>query len=101
MRRGAFGPVSGSIALCGGAVLCAPSGLPHRGSPTDDSLMREFRTDEDFLKWIAEHPDFFVGNAFRPPTPSYLVLHRADCEIFSSPLRAGTRGSIHQRRSAV
>ena len=63
--------------------------LPPSDSPTDDRRMREFRTDEDFLSWLAQHPDLYLVNAFRPPTPGYLVLHRADCEIFRRPPARG------------
>ena len=41
--------------------------------------------DEDnrYLGWLGDHPDGFVLNCARKPTPSYLVLHRATCPMIS------------------
>ena len=39
-----------------------------------------FRNAEtDFLAWIATHPQGWVVNSVRSPSPAYLILHRADC----------------------
>jgi hypothetical protein len=39
-----------------------------------------FRDDDaGYLAWIHQHPDGFVVNAERHPSPSYLMLHRAQC----------------------
>ena len=45
--------------------------------------------DEDgSIAWLAEHPDGFVLNCYRNPTPSYLVMHRATCwSINGTPSR--------------
>ena len=40
--------------------------------------MREFRDDDSgYLRWIQDHPDGYIVNAFRHPTANYLILHRA------------------------
>ncbi len=35
--------------------------------------------DEDYAKWLTEHPNGFVVNSGTPPTATYLVLHRSKC----------------------
>jgi hypothetical protein len=35
--------------------------------------------DEAYLAWLASHPKGFVLNSYRPPSPDYLVIHRASC----------------------
>jgi hypothetical protein len=39
--------------------------------------------DESYLAWLAAHPDGYVINAYRPPTASYLRLHRTTCRTVS------------------
>lgn len=31
-----------------------------------------------YLDWLTTHPDGFVLNTYRNPTPGYLMLHHAD-----------------------
>jgi hypothetical protein len=35
--------------------------------------------DEGYRAWVAQHPDGFVLNTDRTPSPSNLVLHKATC----------------------
>jgi hypothetical protein len=44
--------------------------------------------DSGFERWRDDHPHGFVVNHNRVPSPSYLVLHRADCVCLRT-----TRGS--------
>jgi len=54
--------------------------------------VQRFVEDEDcYLRWLAEHPDLFVLNTARPPTPDYLVLHRANCHTMSGTPARGSR----------
>ena len=46
--------------------------------------------DAGYLRWLAEHPGLFVLNAYRTPTPVYLILHRAGCRSITE-LPAGGR----------
>jgi hypothetical protein len=39
--------------------------------------------DQQYLTWIREHPSGYVLNSTRPPTASYLMLHRASCHTVS------------------
>ena len=44
----------------------------------------EFMNDDDgYISWLSAHPDGFVLNCGRPPTPSYLMLHRSTCGTIS------------------
>ncbi len=48
--------------------------------------------DQGYLDWLAAHPDGFVVNCYRNPTPTYLYLHRATCpHIQEWPGRRATR----------
>ena len=49
----------------------------------------EFMDDDDgYIAWLSERPDGFVLNCERPPTPSYLMLHRPTCRtIRGTPAR--------------
>jgi pimeloyl-ACP methyl ester carboxylesterase len=60
-------------------------------SPADPGSVREFIDDDDgYLAWLADHPDGFVINTARHPTPSYIVIHRAQCRTISgTPARGG------------
>jgi hypothetical protein len=35
--------------------------------------------DAGYLEWISAHPEGFVLNTYRRPTPAYLMLHHASC----------------------
>ena len=48
-------------------------------SAHEASRVEAFEDDEAYLAWVERHPDGYVVNSTRPPTPSYLVLHRAGC----------------------
>lgn len=41
--------------------------------------------DESYLRWLSDHPDGYVINTNRRPSPGYLMLHRADCRLISGP----------------
>ena len=43
--------------------------------------------DEAYLHWIDENQSGFVVNAYRRPSPAYLVLHRAVCPQISTVTR--------------
>jgi len=47
--------------------------------------------DTGYLQWLAAHPDGFVMNAARNPTPAYLVLHRTSCHTISGIPARGSR----------
>src|SRR3954447_22738244 len=44
--------------------------------------------DRGYLAWVAAHPDGYVVNCGRTPTPSYLILHRASCKMISTSTRS-------------
>jgi hypothetical protein len=44
--------------------------------------------DEGYLAWVASHPDGYVVNCGRSPTPAYLRLHRAACKFISTSTRS-------------
>jgi hypothetical protein len=39
--------------------------------------------DAEYLHWKATHPEGFVVNCYRNPTPGSLTLHRATCSTIS------------------
>jgi hypothetical protein len=45
--------------------------------------------DAGYLAWVHQHPDGFVVNTERRPSPSYLMLHRADCAFITRPSEQG------------
>jgi len=47
--------------------------------------------DIGYLQWLAAHPDGFVMNTHRNPTPTYLVLHRTGCHTISGIPARGSR----------
>lgn len=47
------------------------------------SLLKFVDDDQEYLRWIAEHPDGYVVNTNRQPRPAYLVLHLANCGAIS------------------
>lgn len=51
-------------------------------------MMERFENDdEDYLRWLADHPGGFVVNCERSPKPGYLMLHRATCRDISTSAR--------------
>src|SRR3712207_5870920 len=53
---------------------------------------RIFKDDDaGFASWLERHPHGYVINTSRTPSPSYLMLHRADCIHISVPFSAGNR----------
>jgi hypothetical protein len=51
-----------------------------------------FADDEGgYRQWLTDHPDLFVLNTARPPTPTYLILHRASCYTINGNPPRGTR----------
>jgi hypothetical protein len=47
--------------------------------------------DRAYLGWLVSHPNGFVVNAARTPSPDYLVLHRATCGTISGMPARGNR----------
>lgn len=45
--------------------------------------------DPGFLGWRDSHPNGFVVNAYRNPTPEYLMLHRTNCPHLHRPVAVG------------
>jgi hypothetical protein len=45
--------------------------------------------DPGFLGWRDSHPNGYVVNAYRNPTPEYLMLHRTSCPHLHRPAAAG------------
>lgn len=43
--------------------------------------------DDAYLQWVDQHPEGYIVNAQRRPTPDYLKLHRATCSFISSEAR--------------
>jgi hypothetical protein len=47
--------------------------------------------DRDYLRWLAEHRNGYVVNCYKPPKPTYLMLHIATCyTINGTPARGKT-----------
>jgi hypothetical protein len=52
--------------------------------------MQRFEEDDaGYLMWVNYHPDGFVVNTERPPSPRYLMLHRAACSHISRATQQG------------
>jgi hypothetical protein len=52
-------------------------------------MLHVFENDDAaYEHWLAEHPDGYVLNSRRTPTPSYLKLHSATCHHITK-LRPG------------
>jgi hypothetical protein len=54
--------------------------------------------DNGYLVWLASHGDGFVLNCGRPPSPSYLVLHRATCGTISGTPSPGRRWTLSYQK---
>ena len=56
--------------------------------------LTHFVNDDGYLRWLAQNPDGFVVNSNRVPVSSYLILHRASCNLVntSSPINWHTTG---------
>lgn len=53
--------------------------------------MQKFIDDDPgYLEWLSANPTSFVLNTYRPPTPAYLILHRAICHTISELPVGGT-----------
>lgn len=71
-----------SIRSCRGDQL----GVDHQAA--EDSMLTTYIDDENgYSNWVKNHPEGFVVNSFRPPSPKYLRLHRSSCGYINSPLR--------------
>jgi hypothetical protein len=54
--------------------------------------MHRFVDDDDgYRQWIRAHPDGFVINTARSPSPAYVMLHRASCRTISGDPARGIR----------
>jgi hypothetical protein len=61
--------------------------------------MEHFEDDDrSYLTWIAQHPAGFVLNTGNPPTPSYLILHRATCTTISVGPPRGETWTMNMRK---
>ncbi len=45
--------------------------------------------DPGFISWRDSHPNGYVVNAYRNPTPDYLMLHRTSCPHLNRPVASG------------
>lgn len=54
--------------------------------------------DPGYLRWLTTHPDGYVLNTERNPSPRYLVLHRASCRTISTLPRGATRWTVDYRK---
>lgn len=46
-------------------------------------LVEFIEDDKGYIAWLAERSHGFVLNCGRPPSPSYLMLHRATCRTIN------------------
>ncbi|GAA0974877.1 hypothetical protein GCM10009555_031890 [Acrocarpospora macrocephala] len=54
-------------------------------------MQRFVDDDTGYLEWVRRHPDGFVVNTSRNPSPSYLRLHRGDCATITGNPARGVR----------
>lgn len=54
--------------------------------------------DAGYLTWLARNPNGYVLNAYRNPTPGYLVLHRTSCHTISGEPARGSRWTHDYRK---
>jgi hypothetical protein len=52
--------------------------------------------EDDYVRWLHDHPHGFVVNCHRNPRPMYLALHRAGCGSIGG--RSGGRGNFTTRQ---
>jgi hypothetical protein len=57
--------------------------------------------DAEYLAWLRAHPDGFVVNTHLPPSPSYLVLHRASGRTINRDLPGGRSWTRHYGRACA
>ena len=70
----------------------APSPPSPTETPREEDHMVTFLDDDaGYRSWLLGHPDGFVLNAARHPSPDYLVVHRARCWSID-PTRPGAVG---------
>jgi hypothetical protein len=60
--------------------------------------VKEFDNDDDYFQWLADNPNAFVLNTWRPSSPSYMCLHRASCRHISEPTHENGPGGFTERR---
>ena len=53
--------------------------------------------DSLYQKWLIAHPDGYVLNSRRSITPSYLVLHRANCTFIKQHSSDARDGAFTER----
>lgn len=56
-----------------------------------------FSNDAEYQKWLADHPNGFVVNTGRAPSPKYMVLHRARCRYISDLVHEAEPGGFTER----
>jgi len=65
-------------------------------------MIQEFiDRDADYLEWVDKHPEGFVLNMRRSPSPEYLVLHRASCSTISGQRDVGAYTSRDYRKAVA
>lgn len=52
--------------------------------PSGHDTAVEFDSDGPYLKWIAEHQDFYVLTSNKSLSPRHTVIHRASCTKISA-----------------
>lgn len=53
--------------------------------------------DEDYFRWLEDHPDSFVVNTARNRLPDYMMLHRGGCPHISKPIHEKSPGGSTER----
>jgi hypothetical protein len=54
--------------------------------------------DAGYLTWLDEHPDAFVINTYRTPSPAYIRLHQARCRTINGSPARGSRWTNDYRK---
>ena len=50
--------------------------------------------DRSYQDWLQGHPNGFVVNTSKNPSPEYMILHRATCARITRYHYAGTGGLV-------
>lgn len=60
--------------------------------------VQTFHKDEDYERWLYEHPDGFVLNSKTNLDPYYIVLHRASCKSITELKGRAKEGGFTERK---
>lgn len=55
-------------------------------------------TDENYRRWLIQHPDGFVINTTVRKSPDYMVLHKATCSLINPDRKRAKEGAFTQRQ---